>query len=324
MRFVYIALSVLAMLRIDSFAEAARACVAVPRDIMPREAFESRAKSLGLDTCVEYDVVDDAARAHRYTSSRTRSSEGNVDCTREILSFLCGASPDASGFACETQSGDATPESFDTCVAPLCAEMCDDDDGARSDTAHSTLCDRCAEARSAAQRARFGSGSFGSTWSTSPLNPANVNAVLTSTNFANALQSYLRAQATIWLMRTIYQSIMNAVRGTGGYSAGASPTPVITFPTYPSTPTPTPTPTPSPPSVPSSQCGLVVNSCASSCGLCVYPDATSNDHLCCCDATCVDYGDCCSDIGECCSSKSQKANVRARPRADGRSRARHA
>ena len=296
---------------------------------MPREAFESRAKSLGLDTCVEYDVVDDdTARAHRCTSSRTRSSEGNVDCTREILSFLCGASPDASGFACETQSGDATSESFDTCVAPLCAEMCDDDDGTRSDTAHSTLCDRCAEARSAAQRARFGSGSFGSTWSTSPLNPANVNAVLTSTNFANALQSYLRAQATIWLMRTIYQSIMNAVGGTGsslgGFSTGASPSTVITFPTYPSTPTPTPTPTPSPPSVPSSQCGLVVNSCASSCGLCVYPDATSTQHICCCDSTCVDYGDCCSDIGECCSSKSQKANVRARPRADGRSRARHA
>ena len=292
---------------------------------MAREAFESRAESLGLDTCVEYDI--DAARAHRYTSPRTRDSERHVDCTREILSFLCGASPDASGFACETQSDDATSESFDTCVAPLCVEMCDDDNGARTTTAHSALCDRCAEARSAVQQARFGSGSFGSTWSTSPLNPANVNALLTSTNFADALQSYLRAQATIWLMRTIYQSIMNAVGGTGsslgGFSTG-SPSTVITFPTYPSTPTPTPTPTPSPPSVPSSQCGLIANSCASSCGLCVYPDATSNEHICCCDATCIDYGDCCSDIGECCSSKSQKANVRARPREDGRSRARHA
>ena len=51
-----------------------------------------------------------------------------------------------------------------------------------------------------------------------------------------------------------------------------------------------------------------------SCGLCIYPDATSDVPTCCCDDTCAEYGDCCVDVDACCPSLDKKANSRARAR----------
>jgi hypothetical protein len=69
-------------------------------------------------------------------------------------------------------------------------------------------------------------------------------------------------------------------------------------------------------------CGSVGDTCSGSCGLCIYPDSTSDNPTCCCDDTCVGFGDCCQDAMGCCPTLGKSnANIRARSRGRVRSRA---
>ena len=54
---------------------------------------------------------------------------------------------------------------------------------------------------------------FGANWQTSAFNPVNVNAALGSfvssnPNAASLVQSFLRVQATLWLLRSIYDAVV--------------------------------------------------------------------------------------------------------------------
>ena len=265
----------------------------------------------------------------------------DTSCDEAILSVACDVGLGGEPFACAGVKERVDRRRFRACVAPLCAtSVCrddDDDDGTIGDSSVARAV--CREACGASSRdlARFGSS-----WQTSAFNPLNVNAALGSfassyPTAASLVQSFLRVQATLWLLRSIYDAVVqSAATAPFGFATPTTPTPTPTwtptptppstifFPT-PSSPAPTsPSPSPSP-SAPST-CGVgVVDSCDASCGLCIYPDAASDTPTCCCDATCVEYGDCCSDRIACCPSLSEsKANARARSRPRARPRPRAA
>jgi len=297
------------------------------------ETFRARAVALGIDLCVD-------------STDRARGANVGVDtsCDDAMLSVACDVGLGGEPFACAGKER-VDRRRFRACVAPLCAtSVCrddddDDDDDAIVDARASSVARAvCREACGASSRdlARFGSS-----WQTSAFNPLNVNAALGS--FASSyptatslVQSFLRVQATLWLLRSIYDAVVqSAATSPFGFATPTTPpttwTPTPTppstifFPT-PSSPAPTtssPSPSPSP-SAPST-CGVgVVDSCDASCGLCIYPDAASDTPTCCCDATCVEYGDCCSDSIACCPSLSESkmnARARSRPRARPRPRA---
>ena len=289
------------------------------------ETFRARAVALGIDLCVD-------------STDRARGANVGVDtsCDDAILSVACDVGLGGESFACAgTERVDR--RRFRACVAPLCAtSVCrgDDDDDTIGDVRASSVARAvCREACGASSRdlARFGAS-----WQTSAFNPLNVDALLGS--FASSyptatslVQSFLRVQATLWLLRSIYDAVVQSAATSSFGFATPTPTPTPTppstiyFPT-PSSPAPPSTSTsPSPsPSAPST-CGVVVDSCDASCGLCIYPDAASDTPTCCCDATCVEYDDCCSDKIACCPSLSEsKANARARSRSLARPRPRTA
>ena len=242
-------------------------------------------------------------------------------------------------FACSAKTR-VDGRRFRACVAPLCrtsvcsktsARDVDDDDDGLVDARSSSL------ARAVCREACGGSARdarFGANWQTSAFNPVNVNAALGSfvssnPNAASLVQSFLRVQATLWLLRSIYDAVVQSMASSPPADGFATPptwtpTPPTWTPTPPSTiffPTPSsPSPVPSP--VPST-CGVgVADSCHASCGLCIYPDATSDVPTCCCDDTCAEYGDCCVDVDACCPSLDKKANSRARARSRPRARTR--
>ena len=279
--------------------------------------FRARASALGLDTCID---TGDA-------SPRGRSAGA---CDESILAFSCESlrRRGSDGFACGARDAPNTPidaRTFDSCIAPMCAtEVC-------AQGGRGIARAFCAEACDS--RARFGSR-FGESWSTSALNPVNFNAMLgaLTTSYpgaASLVQSFVRVQTTIFLMRTIYNAVMSSLGEASSSSAAPSFSTSPSFSASPSPspstiyfPTPSPSPSPSPASPPTTACGGVGDTCSESCGLCIYPDSTSDNPTCCCDATCFDYGDCCGDVGGCCPSLGKSnANVRARSRAAVRSRA---
>ena len=279
--------------------------------------FRARASALGLDTCID---TGDA-------SPRGRSAGA---CDESILAFSCESlrRRGSDGFACGARDAPNTPidaRTFDSCIAPMCAtEVC-------AQGGRGIARAFCAEACDS--RARFGSR-FGESWSTSALNPVNFNAMLgaLTTSYpgaASLVQSFVRVQTTIFLMRTIYNAVMSSLGEASSSSAAPSFSTSPSFSASPSPspstiyfPTPSPSPSPSPASPPTTACGGVGDTCSESCGLCIYPDSTSDNPTCCCDATCFDYGDCCGDVGGCCPLLGKSnANVRARSRAAVRSRA---
>ena len=288
------------------------------------ETFRARAVVLGIDLCV--DATD-----------RARGASYGVDasCDETILSVALVDAP----FACSAKTR-VDGRRFRACVAPLCrtsvcsktsARDVDDDGDGLVDARSSSL------ARAVCREACGGSARdarFGANWQTSAFNPVNVNAALGSfvssnPNAASLVQSFLRVQATLWLLRSIYDAVVQSMASSPPADGFATPptwTPTppstIFFPT-PSSPAPTPsTPSPVPSPVPST-CGVgVADSCHASCGLCIYPDATSDVPTCCCDDTCAEYGDCCVDVDACCPSLDKKANPRARARSRPRARTR--
>ena len=132
----------------------------------------------------------------------------------------CGAEGrTGSRAARETRSN--TPidaRTFDSCIAPMCAtEVCAQ--GGRG-IARSFCDEACGS------RARFGSR-FGESWSTSALNPVNFNAMLgaLTTSYpgaASLVQSFVRVQTTIFLMRTIYNAVMSSLGEASSCSAAPS------------------------------------------------------------------------------------------------------
>ncbi len=292
------------------------------------ETFRARAVALGIDLCV--DATD-----------RARGASLGVDasCDETILSVACDVALVDAPFACSAKTR-VDGRRFRACVAPLCrtsvcsktsARDVDDDDDGLVDARSSSL------ARAVCREACGGSARdarFGANWQTSAFNPVNVNAALGSfvssnPNAASLVQSFLRVQATLWLLRSIYDAVVQSMASSPPADGFATPptwtpTPPTWTPTPPSTiffPTPSsPSPVPSP--VPST-CGVgVADSCHASCGLCIYPDATSDVPTCCCDDTCAEYGDCCVDVDSCCPSLDKKANSRARARSRPRARTR--
>ena len=292
------------------------------------ETFRARAVALGIDLCV--DATD-----------RARGASLGVDasCDETILSVACDVALVDAPFACSAKTR-VDGRRFRACVAPLCrtsvcsktsARDVDDDDDGLVDARSSSL------ARAVCREACGGSARdarFGANWQTSAFNPVNVNAALGSfvssnPNAASLVQSFLRVQATLWLLRSIYDAVVQSMASSPPADGFATPptwtpTPPTWTPTPPSTiffPTPSsPSPVPSP--VPST-CGVgVADSCHASCGLCIYPDATSDVPTCCCDDTCAEYGDCCVDVDACCPSLDKKANSRARARSRPRARTR--
>jgi hypothetical protein len=292
------------------------------------ETFRARAVALGIDLCV--DATD-----------RARGASLGVDasCDETILSVACDVALVDAPFACSEKTR-VDGRRFRACVAPLCrtsvcsktsARDVDDDDDGLVDARSSSL------ARAVCREACGGSARdarFGANWQTSAFNPVNVNAALGSfvssnPNAASLVQSFLRVQATLWLLRSIYDAVVQSMASSPPADGFATPptwtpTPPTWTPTPPSTiffPTPSsPSPVPSP--VPST-CGVgVADSCHASCGLCIYPDATSDVPTCCCDDTCAEYGDCCVDVDACCPSLDKKANSRARARSRPRARTR--
>ena len=290
------------------------------------ETFRARAVALGIDLCV--DATD-----------RARGASLGVDasCDETILSVACDVALVDAPFACSAKTR-VDGRRFRACVAPLCrtsvcsktsARDVDDDDDGLVDARSSSL------ARAVCREACGGSARdarFGANWQTSAFNPVNVNAALGSfvssnPNAASLVQSFLRVQATLWLLRSIYDAVVQSMASSPPADGFATPptwtpTPPTWTPTPPSTiffPTPSsPSPVPSP--VPST-CGVgVADSCHASCGLCIYPDATSDVPTCCCDDTCAEYGDCCVDVDACCPSLDKKANSRARARSRPRAR----
>ena len=292
------------------------------------ETFRARAVALGIDLCV--DATD-----------RARGASLGVDasCDETILSVACDVALVDAPFACSAKTR-VDGRRFRACVAPLCrtsvcsktsARDVDDDDDGLVDARSSSL------ARAVCREACGGSARdarFGANWQTSAFNPVNVNAALGSfvssnPNAASLVQSFLRVQATLWLLRSIYDAVVQSMASSPPADGFATPptwtpTPPTWTPTPPSTiffPTPSsPSPVPSP--VPST-CGVgVADSCHASCGLCIYPDATSDVPTCCCDDTCAEYGDCCVDVDSCCPRLDKKANSRARARSRPRARTR--
>ena len=292
------------------------------------ETFRARAVALGIDLCV--DATD-----------RARGASLGVDasCDETILSVACDVALVDAPFACSAKTR-VDGRRFRACVAPLCrtsvcsktsARDVDDDDDGLVDARSSSL------ARAVCREACGGSARdarFGANWQTSAFNPVNVNAALGSfvssnPNAASLVQSFLRVQATLWLLRSIYDAVVQSMASSPPADGFATPptwtpTPPTWTPTPPSTiffPTPS-SPSPVPSTVPST-CGVgVADSCHASCGLCIYPDATSDVPTCCCDDTCAEYGDCCVDVDSCCPSLDKKANSRARARSRPRARTR--
>ena len=285
------------------------------------ETFRARAVALGIDLCV--DATD-----------RARGASLGVDasCDETILSVACDVALVDAPFACSAKTR-VDGRRFRACVAPLCrtsvcsktsARDVDDDGDGLVDARSSSL------ARAVCREACGGSARdarFGANWQTSAFNPVNVNAALGSfvssnPNAASLVQSFLRVQATLWLLRSIYDAVVQSMASSPPADGFATPptwTPTppstIFFPT-PSSPSPVPSPVPS-------TCGVgVADSCHASCGLCIYPDATSDVPTCCCDDTCAEYGDCCVDVDACCPSLDKKANSRARARSRPRARTR--
>ena len=285
------------------------------------ETFRARAVALGIDLCV--DATD-----------RARGASLGVDasCDETILSVACDVALVDAPFACSAKTR-VDGRRFRACVAPLCrtsvcsktsARDVDDDDDGLVDARSSSL------ARAVCREACGGSARdarFGANWQTSAFNPVNVNAALGSfvssnPNAASLVQSFLRVQATLWLLRSIYDAVVQSMASSPPADGFATPptwTPTppstIFFPT-PSSPSPVPSPVPS-------TCGVgVADSCHASCGLCIYPDATSDVPTCCCDDTCAEYGDCCVDVDSCCPRLDKKANSRARARSRPRARTR--
>ena len=321
------------------------ACVEPPRGASAAE-WNAKAEALGLHLCAsvaESLALANEVQQRRPSSSRARAQPSTVRtaCEDEILTFMCDAASSArtsneDGFACSVKSADGSvvdvhSSTFRTCIAPLCEEICVKNDGANGKDA--LFCAGCASRR----RGRFGS-EFGAIWPSSTMNPLNLNAMFsqfTSQPLGQLMTSYLRVQATMWLIRAAFEAISQASNGGGGGTTlfpnlnSPSSTPsggssTIYFPPASPTPSPTPTPTPSPTPT-TNQCGLSApasHSCSNSCGLCVYPDASSDVPNCCCDSTCSDYGDCCVDATDCCPAlKSVNARlIRARSRPNARLR----
>ena len=303
------------------------ACLSPPNGVSATE-WTAKAEALGLHLCVSVadslDVAANQVQQRRFSS--VTQAQPSDECEDEILSFMCAASSaqTSDDFACSVQSSDGNlveSNAFRTCIAPLCEEICIKNDGANGKDA--TFCTACASRR----RGRFGS-EFGAIWPSATINPLNLNAMFTqfaSQPLGQLMTSYLRVQATMWLIRTAFQAIQQASGGGGGttlFPNLGSPAPstpsggssTIYFP--PISPSPSPSPSPS------NQCGVSApasHSCSNSCGLCVFPDASSDVPNCCCDSTCSDYGDCCVDATDCCpalkSANGRLIRARSRPNA---------
>ena len=269
-----------------------------------------------------WDDASDALCVDSSSSALGRSSE--AACEEELMAWTCAH---ARGAACALSRRDESRalsgDAYERCVRPLCASDVCSSTQRRAVVGVDEAFARefCETACGGADRARFAE-MFGGTWATSSLNPLNLQSMLGAfttgyPNVSSMIRVYLQVQSIMFVIRAISQGIMAATGGGGG---GTSTPSTIYFPTpSPTSPTPAPTPTPTPTSTPTSPTSA--ETCGGSCGLCVYPDATSQTPTCCCDDTCFEYSDCCADVQtQCPTIGKSNRRVRARSTATARSR----